>query len=121
MFKILIVDDEPALRFLITSTLEDEGYELFEAVDGLQAYELVLSKKPDLIILDVMMPGLTGYELCTRIKQDPAISNIKVLMLTAKGQDQDRQKSELTGADIYMRKPFSPLQLIDTVESMLDK
>jgi CheY-like chemotaxis protein len=119
MAKILIVDDEPALRFLITSTLEDEGYELLEAADGLEAYESILKEKPDLVILDVMMPGLTGYELCARIKQNTRTSKTIVIMLTAKGQEQDRLQSEAVGADLYLRKPFSPIQLIDIVESML--
>lgn len=120
MAKILIVDDEPSLRFLIFSALEDEGYELLEAADGLQAYDLVLKEKPDLIILDVMMPGLTGYELCSRIKQDPATSDIIVIMLTAKGQEMDRLQSKSVGANLYMRKPFSPFQLIDNVASLLN-
>jgi DNA-binding response OmpR family regulator len=119
MAKILIADDEPALRFLISSTLEDEGYELLEAADGLQAYDLITKEKPDLVILDVMMPGLTGYEICSRIKSEPATNQIIVIMLTAKGQDQDRLKSLETGADLYMRKPFSPIELMERVASFI--
>lgn len=119
MTKILIVDDEPALRFLIASSLEDEGYNLTEAADGQQALELVQADRPDLIILDVMMPGLTGYEVCTRLKQDPATKDIIVLMLTAKAQEQDRMQSRQAGADYYLRKPFSPLELSDVVASLL--
>lgn len=119
MKKVLIVDDEPSLRFLIASTLEDEGYELIEAADGLEAYDLIKKEKPDLIILDVMMPGMTGYELCTKIKQDPKMREIIIIMLTAKGQEQDRLQSEKVGADYYLRKPFSPMELIDVTESLL--
>lgn len=119
MPKILIVDDEPSLRFLITSTLEDEGYELLEAADGLEAYELVKKERPDLVILDVMMPRMTGYELCTKIKQDTELNDIIVIMLTAKGQEQDRIQSEKSGANYYLRKPFSPIELINITESLL--
>jgi DNA-binding response OmpR family regulator len=121
MAKILIVDDEPSIRFLIMATLEDEGYELFEATDGREAAALVGSVQPDLIILDVMMPGLTGYELCAQLKQDSATRNIIVIMLTAKGQEQDHLHSQQAGADRYLRKPFSPLELIAVVAALLEK
>ena len=119
MAKILIVDDEPAIRFLIASTLEDEGYELFEAADGMEAYNLVGHIKPNLIILDVMMPGLTGYELCAKLKQDPATRNIIIIMLTAKGQEQDRLQSQQAGADHYLRKPFSPMELLNIISTLV--
>lgn len=121
MAKILIVDDEPAIRFLISATLEDEGYELFEAADGLEASELIQENRPDLVILDVMMPGLTGYELCSRIKQDPVTQKIKVIMLTAKAQEQDKLQSRQAGADYYLRKPFSPMELTQVVADLLQK
>ena len=121
MTKILIVDDEPAIRFLISATLEDEGYELFEAADGLEASELIQENRPDLVILDVMMPGLTGYELCSRIKQDPVTQKIKVIMLTAKAQEQDKLQSRQAGADYYLRKPFSPMELTQVVADLLQK
>jgi CheY-like chemotaxis protein len=117
--KILIVDDEPAIRFLITATLEDEGYELFEAADGHEAAKMVGQVQPDLIILDVMMPGITGYELCTQLKRDPATQNIIIIMLTAKGQEQDRLLSQQAGADHFLRKPFSPMELITLVATLL--
>jgi CheY-like chemotaxis protein len=117
--KILIVDDEPAIRFLITATLEDEGYELFEAADGHEAAKMVGQVQPDLIILDVMMPGITGYELCTQLKRDPATQNIIIIMLTAKGQEQDRLFSQQAGADCFLRKPFSPMELITLVATLL--
>jgi CheY-like chemotaxis protein len=121
MAKILIVDDEPAIRFLITATLEDEGYELYEAADGREAATLVGDVHPDLIIMDVMMPGLTGYELCARLKQDPATQGIVIIMLTAKGQEQDRRCCEQAGADHYLRKPFSPMELSTLVASFLSR
>jgi two-component system, OmpR family, alkaline phosphatase synthesis response regulator PhoP len=117
--KILIVDDEPAIRFLISSALEDESYELFEAADGKEAYDLVGSIKPDLIILDVMMPGLTGYELCAKLKQNPATQSIIIIMLTAKGQEQDKLQSRQAGADHYLRKPFSPMELLSIINTYM--
>lgn len=119
MSKILVVDDEPSLRFLVVSSLEDEGYDIAEAADGLEAHALVQENQPDLIILDVMMPGLTGYELCSLLKRNPNTSHILILMLTAKGQEQDRVQSQQAGADYYLLKPFSPLALIEIVESLL--
>jgi DNA-binding response OmpR family regulator len=119
MAKILIVDDESAIRFLITAVLEDEGYELFEAADGREAVTLVAEVQPDLIILDVMMPGITGYELCAKLKREPATQGIVIIMLTAKGQEQDRRHSGQAGADYYLRKPFSPLELSALVASIL--
>lgn len=119
MPKILVVDDEPSLRFLVAASLEDEGYDILEAADGLEAHAIVQEDQPDLIILDVMMPGLTGYELCSLLKGNPNTCNILILMLTAKGQEQDRVQSQQAGADYYLRKPFSPLELIDVVESLL--
>lgn len=120
MKKILVVDDEPSMRFLITSTLEDEEYTLIEASDGLEAYELIKNELPDLIIMDVMMPGLTGYELCAKIRKESWGTDMLVIMLTAKGQKDDKDQSVKAGADYYMRKPFSPMELIDQVDSMLD-
>lgn len=121
MAKIIIVDDEPAIRLLVTAALEDEGYELLEAVDGKEALELIYNEKPDLVILDVMMPGMTGYELCYHLKQDQGTRGIRVLMLTAKGQARDKAQSKEAGADYYLRKPFSPLELVDLVAELLEK
>jgi DNA-binding response OmpR family regulator len=121
MAKILIVDDESTIRFLITATLEDEGYELFEAADGREAVALVADVQPDVIILDVMMPGITGYELCAKLKREPATRGIVIIMLTAKGQERDRRHSEQAGADYYLRKPFSPIELSALVASILPR
>ena len=119
MYKILVVDDDPSLRFLITASLEDEEYDISEAADGIEAYKMIQKEKPDLILLDVMMPGMTGYELCTALKQNSDTKNILVIMLTAKGQERDKRDSKQAGADLYLRKPFSPLELIDIVSSLL--
>ncbi|NLW55274.1 MAG: response regulator [Firmicutes bacterium] len=119
MRKILIADDEPAIRFLIRATLEDQGYLLLEAADGLEAYELARSERPDLIVLDVMMPQMSGYELCSRLKADPAYRAIIVLMLTAKAQEADRKQAARAGVDYYLPKPFSPLDLTKIIRFLL--
>lgn len=119
MKKVLIVDDEPALRLLLTATLEDEGYQLFEAADGIRAWQLAQQERPDLIVLDVMMPGMTGYEVCAKVKADSELQGTIVVMLTAKGQAADRAQSLNSGADCYIRKPFSPLALAEKVATLL--
>ncbi|RMF27165.1 MAG: response regulator [Chloroflexi bacterium] len=120
--KILIVDDEIYIRVLLEQTLEDfedAGVELLTVGDGLEAWEVARTERPDLIILDVMMPGLSGYEVCQRIKSDPNLSDIHVIMLTAKGQEIDRLRSIEVGADEYITKPFDPDYLIERTADVL--
>lgn len=119
--KILIVDDQGELRMLVRMTLEFGDYELHEADDGVRALELVESINPDLVILDVMMPGeLNGYQVCERIKQGKKSGATRVLMLTARGQKSDIETGESVGADNYLVKPFSPLELIEVVQKELE-
>lgn len=119
--KILIVDDQGELRMLVRMTLEFGDYELHEADDGVRALELVESINPDLVILDVMMPGeLNGYQVCERIKQGKKSGATRVLMLTARGQKSDMETAESVGADNYLVKPFSPLELIEVVQKELE-
>lgn len=119
--KILIVDDQGELRMLVRMTLEFGDYELHEADDGVRALELVESINPDLVILDVMMPGeLNGYQVCERIKQGKKSGATRVLMLTARGQKSDIEMGESVGADNYLVKPFSPLELIEVVQKELE-
>jgi CheY-like chemotaxis protein len=119
MNRILIVDDEKALRMLITGTLEIGDYEVFEADNGIDALRMVEEEKPDLIVLDVMMPGMSGYEVCSRIKSNVYLKHIKVLILTAKGQQTDREAAKEVQADCYLSKPFSPAELLNAVEEIL--
>jgi len=120
MKRILIVEDQSDIRKLIRMTLEFENYEIFEAADGVSGLALVVSERPDVILLDVMMPGeLDGLQVCKRIKSDPATAHVKVILLTARGQERDRVAGESTGADVYLVKPFSPLQLISVIEGLL--
>lgn len=119
--KILIVDDQGELRMLVRMTLEFGDYELHEADDGVRALELVESIKPDLVVLDVMMPGeLDGFHVCERIKQDKETKDIHVLLLTARGQEADLEKGKSLGADGYLVKPFSPLELIELIQKELE-
>jgi len=120
--KILIVDDEVHIRVLLEQTLEDfedAGIELLSAGDGLEAWDVVRAERPDLIILDVMMPGLSGYEICDRVKSDSDFSSAHVIMLTAKGQEVDRLHSVEVGADEYITKPFDPDYLVERVADVL--
>lgn len=121
MYKILIADDERALRLLIAGTLEIGEYDILEADNGIQALDLVKRERPDLIILDVIMPGMTGYEVCKRIKTNPDIADTKVLILTAKGQQSDEEAAWEALADFYLAKPFSPMNLLSMVEEILSR
>jgi CheY-like chemotaxis protein len=121
MNKILIADDERALRLLIAGTLEIGDYNISEAENGIQALDLAKRERPDLIILDVMMPGMTGYEVCKQIKTNPDIADIKVLILTAKGQQADKDAAMEAFADFYLAKPFSPMDLLSMVQEILSK
>ena len=119
MKKILIVDDHADIRRLIRLTLEFERYDIVEAADGISALELAASTRPDVVLLDVMMPGdIDGLEVCRRIKAKAAPGSAKVIMLSARGQARDREAGLQAGADAYLVKPFSPLQLIDYLAAM---
>lgn len=116
MKKILIVDDHADIRRLIRMTLEFESHDIYEAEDGATALRLAQTLKPDLVLLDVMMPGyLNGLDVCRRLKSDPLLLGPAVILLTARGQARDCEAGRLAGADAYLVKPFSPLQLIDVI------
>lgn len=120
MKRILITEDQPDIRKLIHMTLEFEDYEIREAPDGVEGLRVAKEFQPDLMLLDVMMPGeLDGLQVCRHVKADPAQRHIKVVILSARGQVADRQAGKEAGADGYLIKPFSPLELIETLENML--
>ncbi|MCX7670423.1 MAG: response regulator [Anaerolineae bacterium] len=120
MKKILIVEDHADIRKLIRMTLEFENYEIHEAADGVFGLKMAQAIRPDMVLMDVMMPGeLDGLQVCQRIKTDPALRHIHVVLLTARGQTKDREAGLQAGADNYLVKPFSPLQLIETIEQLL--
>ena len=120
--KILIVDDEPHLRMLIQQTLEeleDEGVDLITASNGEEALETIREEEPNLVFLDVMMPKKNGFDVCNTVKNELGLMNIHVVLLTAKGQEFDRQRGHEVGADMYMTKPFAPDALIAKARSVL--
>jgi two-component system alkaline phosphatase synthesis response regulator PhoP len=120
--KILIVDDEPHLRMLIQQSLEeleDEGVELLTAGDGEQALDTIREEKPELVLLDVMMPKKNGFDVCHTVKNELGLADTFVILLTAKGQEFDRQRGQEVGADLYMTKPFDPDALLEKARSVL--
>ena len=120
--KILIVDDEPHLRMLIQQTLEeleDEGVELLMAGDGQQALDTIRAEKPNLVLLDVMMPKQNGFDVCHAVKHEFGMGETYVILLTAKGQEFDRQRGQEVGADLYMTKPFDPDALLEKARGVL--
>lgn len=120
--KILIVDDEAHLRMLIQQTLEeleDEGVELLTAADGEAALEAIKAETPQLVFLDVMMPKLSGFDVCSRVKHTLGLTDVYIVLLTAKGQEFDKQKGQEAGADLYMTKPFDPDALLEKARAVL--
>jgi CheY-like chemotaxis protein len=118
--KIFIADDETALRYLLRETLIDEDYEVTEAEDGEEAIVKLREDQYDLVILDYMMPGHTGVEVCEWLRQNNNPNQTKpVILLTAKVQEQDRQRAKQADVTAYITKPFSPLQLLDTIEELI--
>lgn len=114
--KILVVDDEKHIVRLVQVNLERRGYQVITAYDGLECLEKVKKEKPDLIILDVMMPRLDGFETLKRLKADPETRDIPVVMLTARAQDKDVLTGYTLGTDLYLTKPFSPIELLTMVQ-----
>lgn len=117
--KILVVDDEVYLLQILDFSLGAEGYEVVTAEDGEQALNKAKSEQPDLIVLDIMMPKVDGYEACRKLKQDPSMKDVPVILLTAKGRDIDRKLGLEVGADDYITKPFSPNKLLEKIGSFL--
>lgn len=122
MAKILIVDDEPHIRLLLEQTLEeleDEGVELIMANNGEDALEIIKAERPQLVFLDVMMPKKNGFDVCHAVKNELDMKDIYIVMLTAKGQEFDKQKGNDAGADIYMTKPFNPDEIVQKARDVL--
>ena len=117
--KILIVDDEPNIVISLEFLMKKEGFDVAVAVDGEEALAKVASFAPDLVLLDVMMPKKSGFEVCEALRADPARSGLKIIMLTAKGRDTEMAKGLALGADAYMTKPFSTKDLIARIREVL--
>jgi two-component system sensor histidine kinase ChiS len=121
MKKILVVDDEPSIRKLLKIALGNRGFDVVEAEDGLQALGVVAAEKPDLVILDVMMPGLTGHQVHDRLRQKPETKELPILFLSAAGtlEEQHREIAADPFSD-YLPKPFKPSDVADHIDAMLD-
>lgn len=121
--KIVVAEDEAHIRLLIEQSieeLEDEGVQILTAKDGQAALDLIVAEQPDLVLLDVMMPKLNGFEVCETLRNDPGVRETRVVFLTAKGQEYDRARGEAVGANAYLTKPFDPDELLALARRMLD-
>ena len=119
--KILIADDEPSIVTAVEFLMRREGYEVSIARDGSEALERMESSRPDLVVLDVMMPQKSGYEICKRIREREDWRGIKIIVLSAKGRDAEVAKGLAMGADVYITKPFSTRELMSRVKALLDE
>jgi two-component system, OmpR family, alkaline phosphatase synthesis response regulator PhoP len=118
--KILIADDEPNILISLEYLMKREGYDVRVARDGQEAIDAILRERPDLVLLDVMMPVKTGYEVCQEVRASEAVRDTLILMLTAKGRETDLAKGLALGANAYMTKPFSTKELVSRVREMLE-
>jgi len=116
---VVIADDEPSMRLLVHATIDSDDYYVVEAADGDQAWTLIQAHKPALVLLDVQMPGRSGLEVLRSIKADPTLKRTRVILLTAKAQEADVEAGLIAGADFYLTKPFSPLDLLTRVDEAL--
>jgi two-component system phosphate regulon response regulator PhoB len=117
--SVLIADDESSMRLLVHTTIESDNYQVIEAADGDEAWALIKRHKPALVLLDVQMPGRTGLEILASIKSDPSLRGVRVILMTARALESDRIAGMAAGADFYLTKPFSPLELLARVQEAL--
>ena len=118
--KVLIADDEPSIVAAVEFLLRREGYDVRVARDGEEALKLVEASTPDLVLLDVMMPGKSGYEVCARLRERPEWRDLKIIMLSAKGRDAEVTKGLSLGADVYVTKPFSTRDLMAKIQGLIE-
>jgi twitching motility two-component system response regulator PilH len=119
MSTILIVEDSIVQREMMTDLLKASGLEVTHASDGAEALEAIHKAPPDLVVLDIVMPRMNGYELCRRLKSDPKTQNVPVVICSSKGEEFDRYWGMKQGADAYIAKPFQPIELVGTVKQLL--
>jgi DNA-binding response OmpR family regulator len=117
--KILIAEDEPNIVISLEFLLKEAGYEVAVARDGAEAIRLAGALRPDLVVLDLMLPSVNGFEVCRWLRSNPGMRNIKVVMLTARGRESEMEKGLASGANVYMTKPFATRELMDTVAKLL--
>lgn len=120
-YKILVVDDEPPIVRLMEFILARQGHQMLVAVNGEEALEKVRTQNPDLVLLDIMMPRIDGYEVARTLRADPATQDLPIIMLSAKAQEEDIQKGIDVGVNEYITKPFSPEQLVHVVTDYLNR
>jgi DNA-binding response OmpR family regulator len=117
--RILIADDNENIRDALAYLLEDEGFQLWIAKDGVDALQKARDMHPDILLLDIMMPKMNGYDVCRAIKKDPELKNIYIIMLTAKGQVAEQERGKEVGANEYVVKPFSPSEILVRIKKIL--
>jgi len=118
--KILIVDDEPSIIVPVQFLMEQNGYDVMVAFSGEEAMEIIAEKKVDLILLDIMLPVIDGFEVCQRVRENPQWNKIKIILLTALGSDANVEKGLALGADAYITKPFSNVDIVEKVKELLE-
>lgn len=118
--RILVVDDEPFICRSLTFVLRKAEYEVLEARNGEEAIAAIRQHKPDLVFLDVMMPKLNGFQVTEEVRKDRALDGVKIILLTAKGQESDREVGKTAGANDYITKPFSPTRILERARQLLD-
>ena len=119
--KILIVDDEPSIIVPVQFLMEQNGYDVMVAFSGEEAMEVIEENEPDLILLDIMLPVIDGFEVCQRVRENPQWNKIKIILLTALGSDANVEKGLSLGADAYITKPFSNIEIVDKVKELLEE
>ncbi|MGK7876647.1 MAG: PleD family two-component system response regulator [Xenococcaceae cyanobacterium] len=119
MIKVLVVEDVPSEQELISSYLREGGYNVINANDGKEALNKTIEEKPDVVVTDVVMPGMNGFELCRSLKKNPATQNLPVVVCTSKNQDLDRLWGMKQGVDVYLTKPFTQEEIIRAVKSVV--
>jgi two-component system alkaline phosphatase synthesis response regulator PhoP len=119
--KILVVEDDPGALRLISYTLQAEGYEVITATNGLQGLRKAQNDKPDLVVLDVMLPGIDGFEICHRLRADPGTARLPIMMLSAKARETDKATGLNVGADDYLTKPADPSDIVSHIKALLVK
>jgi twitching motility two-component system response regulator PilH len=119
MSTVLVVEDSPTQRAMIKDLLKGSGLTVSEATDGVEALEQIFKSCPDVVVLDIVMPRMNGYEVCRRLKADPKTEKVPVVMCSSKGEEFDRYWGMKQGADAYIAKPFQPTELIGTVKQLL--
>jgi DNA-binding response OmpR family regulator len=119
--KVLVADDDQSMRVLVRATVQSDAYEVLDAADGDEAWRLIQEHEPDLVLLDVGMPGMSGLELARAMRADPRFRATKIMMLTARVGEADVEAGLLAGADHYLKKPFSPFELLALVDEAIGR